>query len=108
LLPIGAQPEINLGPGSIWIRANYLNKLAPAHSFVGLKIESGQMRFNEAFSYGGSNILINTTTVCRLRLTISTPQIPVNSEITAGRDALTSVELAKGGDATIFISEWYF
>ncbi|MDR4498703.1 MAG: hypothetical protein MRK02_12415 [Candidatus Scalindua sp.] len=90
LLPTGIQPEINLRPGSIWIRANYLNSLAPANSYAGLKLESGQIRFSEEFSFSGGNIVINATTACRLSLTLSTPQMAISSNIRAGRDASES------------------
>lgn len=88
VLPIGSLREIRLSPGSIWIRANYLNKQAPANSFVGLKIASGKISFSEESFFGGGNVLLESAVLCSLRLTLSPPQITLNNESQSAQDAI--------------------
>jgi hypothetical protein len=88
LFAIGSLREINLNPGSVWIRANYLNKQAPASSFVGLKIASGKISFNKESFFSGGNVLLEPAALCSLRLKLSPPQITLNHESQSAQDAI--------------------
>lgn len=90
IFAIGPIRKITLRPGSIWIRANYLDHLAPANSFAGLQIASGTISFNEAPSLSGSVVVLSATTKCQLELTLATAEPVVMDGSPTGMDARRS------------------
>jgi hypothetical protein len=77
----------NLAAGSIWIRSQLLASTAPAGTYTGLRIKSGQLRCNGPVTISGSNILINPTELCLLSVDLDQqPDHPANNTST-GEDA---------------------
>ena len=86
-LPAGAIHNINLGPGSVWIRASYLTSLAPANAYVGLKISSGHLSFDSNITITDNNLVLEDNASCELSLELA-PAAPIaNAPIEAGKDA---------------------
>jgi hypothetical protein len=85
ILPL-LQQRYELGPGSIWIKADTLAVGAPADAYVGLRISGGQITFEPPPIDGGGRLTIPADGRCTMELELQAPAVPPGAA-GAGRDA---------------------
>ncbi|MEM6344934.1 MAG: hypothetical protein AAF927_13670 [Bacteroidota bacterium] len=76
LLPVklsiftSSRSSYKLGKGSVWIRANFFDNASPANTYVGLKIEGGELEFSQVVSVNNNrvNIALNSKIELTLEL----------------------------------------
>ena len=79
--------SLKLSAGSVWFIANHIDPGAPAGTFTGLTIRSGEIVFQGTFNITADTITIGENDVCQLKLNLAQPAATADTHSSTGDDA---------------------
>jgi hypothetical protein len=88
--PVEVTDTYQVVSGSVWIKANLLTPGAPADRFIGLQVQSGQVKLSAKPVLNGSNLVLTAMCVVQVNLQLSPESAFVDGKKKHGKDAAQS------------------